>query len=105
MGAGASSAGGANGHGVGPNHKNAAPYDLRGERYLVEVDFIAPPDCKRLSNNLAIYFKGTHAYSPRILPSKVDKQAKDRKRLEQFHSSSKNGKKREKQDKSESMRA
>ena len=103
MGAGASSAGGANGHGVGPNHKNAAPYDLRGERYLVEVDFIAPPDCKRLSNNLAIYFKGTHAYSPRILPSKVDKQAKDRKRLEQFHSSSKNGKKREKQDKSENV--
>ena len=27
--------------------------DLRGERYIVEVDFIAPPENRRLSNEMA----------------------------------------------------
>ncbi|QDZ24741.1 lipoxygenase [Chloropicon primus] len=45
--------------------------DLRGERYYIELDFIAPPENKKLSNNLALYFKGTNSYSPRIYPAKI----------------------------------
>ena len=76
MGAGASSASGDAGT-LGRRKAKDEKVDLRGERYVVEVDFIAPPENKRLSNNLALYFKGANVYSPRIYPAKV---ASDQKR-------------------------
>ena len=80
MGAGASSA--ASESSAGPN-RGGAKLDLRGERYFVQVDFIAPPGNKKLSNNLALYFKGSNSqygretYSPRIYPAKIASDQKD----------------------------
>ena len=77
MGAGASSAASDTSSAHTRRTGGKGKVDLRGERYFVEVDFVAPPENKRLSNNLCLYFKGTNSYSPRIYPAKI---ARDQKR-------------------------